>query len=183
MDMEMQYDMAACEEEGEEDAPRRSEKDDDGGHARRQNTSAAAASSMDGTGDAVPGKTGGVEAGYKGRARRGKEKAGGYDLTPNRRGPRKVKGARIRYVEEDERGGGTTEQGIRMGPVSVQRVAKGRGRPRGWGRQRRYATQDESDGGGALARRDPHKHPNPTASGGFIIQHLLPPGTRRACTG
>ena len=76
------------------------------------------------------GKTGGVEAGYKGRARRGKEKAGGYDQTPNRRGPRKVKGARIRYVEEDERGGGTTEQGIRMGPVSVQRVAKGRGRPR-----------------------------------------------------
>ena len=67
---------------------------------------------------------------YKGRARRGKGKAGGYDLTPNRRGPRKVKGARIRYVEEDERGGGTTEQGIRMGPVSVQRVAKGRGRPR-----------------------------------------------------
>ena len=49
------------------------------------------------------------------------------DQTPNRRGPRKVRGARIRYVEEDERGGGTTEQGIRMGPVSVQRVAKGRG--------------------------------------------------------
>ena len=38
-----------------------------------------------------------------------------------------MRGARIRYVEEDERGGGTTEQGIRMGPVSVQRVAKGRG--------------------------------------------------------
>ena len=36
----------------------------------------------------------------------------------------KAKGVRIRYVEEDERGGGTTEQGIRMGPVSVQRVAK-----------------------------------------------------------
>ena len=76
------------------------------------------------------GKQGGVEAGYKGRARRGKEKEGGYDQTPNRRGPRKAKGARIRYVEDDERGGGTTEQGIRMGPVSVQRVAKGRGRPR-----------------------------------------------------
>ena len=130
MDMEMQYDMAACEEEGEEDAPRRSGTDDGGGRARRQQPDAAAAPSMDGTGDADPGKTGGVEAGYKGRARRGKEKAGGYDQTPNRRGPRKVKGARIRYVEEDERGGGTTEQGIRMGPVSVQRVAKGRGRPR-----------------------------------------------------
>ena len=130
VDMEMQYDMAACEEEGEEDAPRRSEKDDDGGHARRQQPDAAAA--MDWTGAEFPvhGKTGGVEAGYKGRARRGKEKEGGYDQTPNRRGPRKAKGARIRYVEEDERGGGTTEQGIRMGPVSVQRVAKGRGRPR-----------------------------------------------------
>ena len=88
----------------------RSEKDDDGGHARRQKPDAAAAPATDGTGDAVPGKTEGVKAGYKGRARRGKEKAGGYDLTPNRRGPRKVKGARIRYVEEDERGGGTTEQ-------------------------------------------------------------------------
>ena len=106
--------------------------DDDGSHARRQNTGAAAAPSMDGTGDAVPGNSHVtvVKAGYKGRARRGKEKAGGYDLTPNRRGPRKVRGARIRYVEEDERGGGTTEQGIRMGPVSVQRVATERGRPR-----------------------------------------------------
>ena len=51
---------------------------------------------------------------------------------------------------------------------------------RGWGRQRRYPTQDESDGGGARARRDPHKHPNPTASGDFIIQHLLPPEAVKA---
>ena len=29
-----------------------------------------------------------------------------YDETPKRRGPRKAKGVRIRYVEEDERGGG-----------------------------------------------------------------------------
>ena len=29
--------------------------------------------------------------------------------------------------KEDERVGGTTEQGIRMGPVSVQRVAKEKG--------------------------------------------------------
>ena len=32
-------------------------------------------------------------------------------------------------------------------------------------------------------RRDPHKKPYPTDSGGFMIQHLLAPGTRRACTG
>ena len=50
-----------------------------------------------------------------------------YDETPKKRGPRKAKGMRIRYVEEDERGGGTTEQGMRMGPVSVQRAAKERG--------------------------------------------------------
>ena len=60
-----------------------------------------------------PGKPGCVEEGYKGRGRRGVTKAGGYDETTNRRGARKVRGARIRYVEEDERGGGTTEQGIR----------------------------------------------------------------------
>ena len=42
-----------------------------------------------------------------------------------RRGPRKKAGVRIRYVDDDERGGGTTEQGIRMGPVSVWRVVHG----------------------------------------------------------
>ena len=84
---------------------------------------------MDASGDAVPGKIGCVKEGYEGRARRGVGKAGGYDETPKTaRGPRKAKGVRIRYVEEDERGGGTTEQGIRMRPVSMQRVAKERGR-------------------------------------------------------
>ena len=43
---------------------------------------------------------------------------------PTRRGPRKQKGERIRYIENEERGGGTTEQGIRMGPVSVMRAAR-----------------------------------------------------------
>ena len=69
-------------------------------------------------------KGGGVKAGYEGRARRGNSKEGGYDMTPTRRGPRKQKGERIRYVENEERGGGTTEQGIRMGPVSVMRAAR-----------------------------------------------------------
>ena len=68
-----------------------------------------------------------MKEGYEG-GREGGRKAEGHDVTPKRRGPRKAKGVRIRYVEEDERGGGTTEQGIRMGPVSVQRVAKERGR-------------------------------------------------------
>ena len=45
-------------------------------------------------------------------------------MTPTRRGPRKQKGERIRYIENEERGGGTTEQGIRMGPVSVMRAAR-----------------------------------------------------------
>ena len=68
----------------------------------------------------------GVKPGYEGRARRGASKPpGGYDETPKRRGPRKRTGVRIRYVDDDERGGGTTEQGIRMGPVSVWRVAHG----------------------------------------------------------
>ena len=130
MDMEMQYDMATCEEEGEDDAPRHSEEEADGSDDNQQNhASTAAATPTDGTGEAVPGKTESVKEGYEGRARRGVQKAGGYDETPKRRGSRKVRGARIRYVEEDERGGGTTEQGIRMGPVSVQRVAKERGRP------------------------------------------------------
>ena len=58
-------------------------------------------------------------------------KAGGHDETPKRRGARKEKGIQIRYVD-DKRGGGTTEQeykaqGIWMGPVSVQRMADGRG--------------------------------------------------------
>ena len=65
-----------------------------------------------------------MKAGYEGRARRGNSKEGGYDMTPTRRGPRKQKGERIRYIENEERGGGTTEQGIRMGPVSVMRAAR-----------------------------------------------------------
>ena len=61
---------------------------------------------------------------------------------PNRRGPpRKVRGARIRYVEEDERGGaGRRSKAYGWGPVSVQRVAKDK------------ESQDESNGGGALVR-------------------------------
>jgi len=67
----------------------------------------------------------GVKPGYEGRARRGASKPpGGYDETPKRRGPRKRTGVRIRYVDDDERGG-TTEQGVRMGPVSVWRVVHG----------------------------------------------------------
>ena len=65
-----------------------------------------------------------MKAGYEGRARRGNSKEGGYDMTPTRRGPRKSKEERIRYIENEERGGGTTEQGIRMGPVSVMRAAR-----------------------------------------------------------
>ena len=71
-----------------------------------------------------PGGPSSVKAGYEGRARRGNSKEGGYDMTPTRRGPRKPKGERIRYIENEERGGGTTEQGIRMGPVSVMRAAR-----------------------------------------------------------
>ena len=57
----------------------------------------------------------GVKAGYEGRARRGASKAGGYDETPRRSdGRRKPRGVRIRYVDNVARGGGTTEQGIRM---------------------------------------------------------------------
>ena len=116
-----------------------SDEDDDGSDSDAVAADHAATDGetpMDTSGDAVPGKTGCVKEGYEGRARRGVGKVGGYDApkapkapkTPKRRGPRKKKGVRMRYVEEDERGGGTTEQGIRMGPVSVQRVAKERGR-------------------------------------------------------
>ena len=66
-----------------------------------------------------------VKPGYEGRARRGVSKAGGYAEVTRQRGPRKKAGVRIRYVDDDERGGGTTEQGIRMGPVSVWRVVHG----------------------------------------------------------
>ena len=68
-----------------------------------------------------------VNSGHEQRARRGVSKPpGGYDEITKRRGPRKQSsGVRIRYVDEDNRSGGTAEQLIRMGPVSVRRVEQG----------------------------------------------------------
>ena len=70
----------------------------------------------------------GVKAGYGGRARKGNSKPGGYDETPTRRGPQK-KGRqmeRIRYVEDERRKGGSLEQMIEVGRVSVHRTEEGR---------------------------------------------------------
>jgi len=117
-----------CGVEGEQSVPRRSEV---GSSDESSEEAAGNPASIEGgrpselvsEPGSVP-KGGGVKAGYEGRARRGNSKEGGYDMTPTRRGPRKQKGERIRYIENEERGGGTTEQGIRMGPVSVMRAAR-----------------------------------------------------------
>ena len=111
-------------------APRRSDEEnsdefsvvDDASEAASDNDDATPLEGSDHHGKPV---TSGSASGYEGRARRGVSKPGGYDETPKRRGSRKKMGVRIRYVDDDERGGGTTEQGIRMGPVSVWRVAHG----------------------------------------------------------
>ena len=110
-------------------APRRSEEDDedgwsvaDGGSDADEDNNTIGTS---GPSEAISDQSPAVNPGYEGRARRGVSKAGGYDETPKRRGPRRKAGVRIRYVDDDERGGGTTEQGIRMGPVSVWRVVHG----------------------------------------------------------
>ena len=66
-----------------------------------------------------------VNSGREGRVLRGAGKQGGYDETPRRERPRRKAGPRIRYVDDDERGGGTTEQGIRVGPVCVWRITYG----------------------------------------------------------
>ena len=66
-----------------------------------------------------------VNEGHEGRVLRGASKQGGYDEITRRERPRKKVGPRIRYVDDDERGGGTTEQGIRVGPVCVWRIAHG----------------------------------------------------------
>ena len=111
------------------DAPRRSEEDDedewsvvDGGSDAEVDNNTIG---TNGPSEAISDHSPAVNPGYEGRARRGVSKAGGYDETPKRRGPRRKAGVRIRYVDDDERGGGTTEQGIRMGPVSVWRVTHG----------------------------------------------------------
>ena len=60
----MQYDMAVCEEDGEQDAPRRSEKDADGSDSDcRDQPTTGGEMPMDALGDAVPGKTAGVKEG------------------------------------------------------------------------------------------------------------------------
>ena len=66
-----------------------------------------------------------MNSNHEQRASRGKSKQGGYDEILNRRGSRRRSGPRIRYVDEGNRSGGTLEQSIRMGPVSVQRVENG----------------------------------------------------------
>ena len=107
-------------------AAARSEADDDDSSsdiAAADNAATDEEAPPPGTASEGPGKTGGVKEGHEGRARLGRgvetgvSKAGGYDETPKRRGPQRRKGTytvRIRYVEDDKRGGGTTEQGMRM---------------------------------------------------------------------
>ena len=128
----MRYGDGTCEVEGEQSMPRRSAVDGSvegseeaaDGHAPIEGgRPSEPVPEPGGPPSSVP-KGGGVKAGYEGRARRGNSKEGGYDMTPTRRGPRKPKEERIRYIENEERGGGTTEQGIRMGPVSVMRAAR-----------------------------------------------------------
>ena len=119
----MRHGDSTCEEEGERSAPRCSEKDDSDDDSEEA-ASSQAPIEYGRPSELVSEPGGCVKAGYEGRARRGNSKEGGYDMTPTRRGPRKQKGERIRYIENEERGGGTTEQGIRMGPVSVMRAAR-----------------------------------------------------------
>ena len=71
-----------------------------------------------------------MNAGYEGRARRGVSKPGGYDETPKRRGPQKKRRqtVRIRYVEDERRKGGTLEQMIEVGRVSVHRTEVSEGK-------------------------------------------------------
>ena len=75
-----------------------------------------------------------VKAGYGGRARRGNSKPGGYDMTPTRRGPQKKKRqvVRIRYVEDERRKGGSLEQMIEVGRMSVHRQDRGGEEDEGW---------------------------------------------------
>ena len=121
----MWYGDGICEVEGEPSVPRRSAVD---GSVEGSEEAADSHAPIEGGRPSElvsePGGPSSVKAGYEGRARRGNSKEGGYDMTPTRRGPRKQKGERIRYIENEERGGGTTEQGIRMGPVSVMRAAR-----------------------------------------------------------
>ena len=78
-DMDMQYDMAVCEEEGEEDAPRRtrSEEETDGSDGATieptgpRRSSSRSAGVCAGRRLAVPGETEGVKEGYEGRAEEG----------------------------------------------------------------------------------------------------------------
>ena len=115
-----------------------------------------------------------VNDGREGRVLRGAGKRGGYDEITRREKPRKRTGPRIRYVDEDERGGGTTEQGIRVGPVSVWRTTHGhRSRTRGAATPRQGPRIDST---GAVHAPRPQPPPYPTASSGLTIQHLLPGG-------
>ena len=121
----MRHGDSTCEEEGERSAPRCSEKDDsDDDSEEAASSQAPIECGRPSELVSEPGGPSSVKAGYEGRARRGNSKEGGYDMTPTRRGPRKPKEERIRYMENEKRGGGTTEQGIRMGPVSVMRAAR-----------------------------------------------------------
>ena len=122
----MRYGDGTCEVEGEQSMPRRSAVDgSDEGSEEAADSHAPIEGGRPSELVSEPGGPSSVKAGYEGRARRGNSKEGGYDMTPTRRGPRKQKGERIRYIENEERGGGTTEQGIRMGPVSVMRGGEG----------------------------------------------------------
>ena len=104
-------------------APRRSEEDDDGSDGGRQDHAATIEETpTDASGDAVPGKTGGVKEGYEGEERDtwGGEGVGGYDETPKRRGPRNKKGVWIRYV-------GGADDGARNTDGSSARATGGEG--------------------------------------------------------
>ena len=97
--------------------------DEPGGHAATAQEEVQPPTENVDTEESVTG--GSVNGSHEQRASRGKSKQGGYDEILKRRGPRRRSGPRIRYVDEGNRSGGTLEQSIRMGPVSVQRVENG----------------------------------------------------------
>ena len=82
-------------------------------------------------------------------------------MTPTRRGPRKQKSERIRYMVDEERSGGTTEQGIRMGPVSVLRATREHGGTTGRKRSDTAARPRIGSRGRRAHAPEAPNHPNP----------------------
>ena len=120
------------EEDGEAGAPRRSAEDDDGSGTAtesRQQHHTASEDIRHHEGGQAGKAEGGVKAGYKGRARRGREKEGGYYPTKRRKTTHtteKEKGiAQTRQVDDGSgRGRVALENTIVVGRVYIQRMER-----------------------------------------------------------